>query len=86
MLYRIAALRNGAVDQSVTRRRADAAALCLEKMVYGIIEGFGGLDTLQGHATMQRARDLDVTRGGSFEAYEYLIVVTPCKLHKPLAL
>jgi hypothetical protein len=80
MTYRIVALRNGEVSQRVVKRRSDAAELALERMVRGIVEGFGGLDTLQGHATVQRARDLDVTRGGTFTAYEYTVIVTASRI------
>ncbi len=59
------------------RRRADAAALLVERMAYDVIASNGGLDTAQGHAIMAKVRALDVRRGGTVEMYGRFMIVTP---------
>lgn len=73
-VYRITDISEG--GRSITRHRADAAKLALERMVYDCIAASGGLDTRWGHRLAREARFFDVRNGGDIECDRFTVRVT----------
>jgi hypothetical protein len=75
MLYRIY-VTGPTPDRSETRRRADAALLCAERLAYDTIAGYAGLDTAWGRKAMDEVQAIDPRKGGTVRIQNHFLVFT----------